>query len=130
MNRKRQTLLGLFLVVVLAAGCATAPPAPTTAPEPTLYQKAQLRYVYLEGLYAAQLRDTDSMGAMAEAGKLSLEQVRVYRVKKGLLIKVKPLIEAYDKILLGGGIPATGRDEEITNLLNQLASMAGSGGVQ
>jgi len=65
------------------------------------------------------------MGAMAQAGKLSLEQVRIYRLKKDLLIKVKPLLEAYDWILLKGGVPAAGRDEEITNLLNQLAATAG-----
>ena len=63
MNRKKWLMLSLILVVALAAGgCATTPPSP--APEQTLYQKAQLRYVYLEGLYAAQLRDTASMGAM------------------------------------------------------------------
>jgi len=117
-----------LILAVAIAGCAAVPPAP--APEHTQYQKAQLRYIYLEGLYAAQLRDTASMGAMAETGKLSLEQVRVYRVKRAGLIKAKALLKAYDAILLGGGIPATGRDEEITNLLNQLASMAGSGGVQ
>jgi len=127
MNRKKWLMLSLVLAAFLA-GCAAAPPAP--APEHTPYQKAQLRYVYLEGLYAAQLRDTANMGAMAEAGKLSLEQIRVYRVKKEGLIKAKALLDAYDTILLNGGIPATGRDEEITNLLNQLASMAGSGGVQ
>jgi hypothetical protein len=129
MNRKKWLMLSLVLAFALA-GCATTGGLPPPAPEQTLYQKAQLRYVYLEGLYAAQLRDTASMGAMAQAGKLSIEQVRVYRVKRAGLIKAKALLEAYDTILLDGGIPATGRDEEITNLLNQLASMAGSGGVQ
>ena len=122
MNRKKWLVVGLILAVFLA-GCATAPVAP--APEQTPYQKAQLRYVYLEGLYAAQLRDTASMGAMAQAGKLSLEQVKVYRLKKDLLIKVKPLLEAYDRILLKGGVPAAGRDAEITDMLNQLAALAG-----
>jgi hypothetical protein len=111
----------LIVLVAFVAGCAAAPPAP----EQTPYQKAQLRYVYMEGLYAAQFRDTASMGAMAQAGKLSEEQVKVYRVKRELLIKAKPLLEAYDAILLGGGIPAPGRDAEITDLLNQLAAMAG-----
>jgi hypothetical protein len=124
MRNRRVVSILLVLAIALVAGCATAPPAPDQTP----YQKAQLRYVYLEGLYAAQLRDTASMGAMAQAGKLSLEQVRIYRVKKELLIKVKPLLEAYDAILLGGGIPAAGRDAEITNLLNQLAAQAGGGG--
>jgi hypothetical protein len=123
MNRKRWQLIGLVLVVAMIAGCATVGTAPT--PEQTPYQKAQLRYVYLEGLYAAQLRDTASMGTMAQAGKLSLEQVKVYRLKKDLLIKVKPLLEAYDMILLGGGVPAAGRDAEITDMLNQLAALAG-----
>lgn len=124
--RKRATwgfLMALILVVALVAGCATAPPAPV--PEQTPYQKAQLRYVYLEGLYAAQLKDTAQMGVMAEAKKLSLEQVRVYRIKRELLIKVKPLLEAYDAILLRGGVPSIERDAEITNLLNQLAAQAG-----
>ncbi len=123
--RTRKTLQLLLLIVLAAvfAGCATAPTAP--APEQTAYQKAQLRYVYMEGLYAAQLRDTANMGAMAQAGKLSLEQVRVYRLKKDILIKVKPLLEAYDAILLGGGVPAAGRDAEITDMLNQLGALAG-----
>jgi hypothetical protein len=125
MMRNRKTLQVLFCFVLAAflAGCAAAPVTP--APEQTAYQKAQLRYVYLEGLYAAQLKDTASMGAMAQARKLSLEQLKVYRIKRDLLIKVKPLLEAYDAILLGGGIPAAGRDAEITDLLNQLAAQAG-----
>jgi hypothetical protein len=119
-NRKLVVLVVLLLAVGLA-GCATTP----AAPEQTAYQKAQLRYVYMEGLYAAQLRDTAGMGAMAQAGKLSLEQVKVYRLKKDILIKVKPLLEAYDAILLGGGVPAAGRDAEITDMLNQLGALAG-----
>jgi hypothetical protein len=122
MNRKRSVLLVLLLVLI--AGCATAPVAP--APEQTAYQKAQLRYVYLEGLYAAQLKDTASMGAMAQAGSLSVEQTRIYRIKKAALIKVKPLLEAYDRILLNGGIPSSDRDKEITDILNELAAAAGS----
>lgn len=121
--RNRKTCMILIVLVSFLAGCATGPVAP--APEQTPYQKAQLRYVYLEGLYAAQFRDTASMGAMAQAGKLSLEQLRIYRLKRDALIKAKLLLEAYDAILLGGGIPAPGRDTEITDLLNQLASMAG-----
>ena len=63
-NRKSVSLL-LVLAILLVAGCATAPPAP--GPELTAYQKAQVRYVYLEGLYAAQLRDATSMGATGDA---------------------------------------------------------------
>ena len=121
--RNRKAVPLLLVLVIALVGCATVPAGP--APVQTAYQKAQLRYVYMEGLYAAQLRDTASMGAMAQGGSLSLEQIRVYRIKKDILIKVKPLLEAYDAILLGGGIPSPDRDAEITGYLNQLASMAG-----
>jgi hypothetical protein len=122
MNRKRSILLVLLLVLV--AGCATVGTAPT-APAKTASQIAKEKSIYFMSAYKAQFEDAAAMGAMAQQGKLSLEQLRVYRVKRELLIKLKPMIAAFDAILAGGGIPAPGREQEINNVINQLVATAG-----
>lgn len=122
MRNRKPIFVLLFLVVALVAGCATAP---TTAPAKSASQIAKEKSLYFMEIYKAQFADAAAMGAMAQKGELSLEQVKVYRVKRDLLIKLKPLIEAYDAILAGGGIPAPGREQEINNVINQLVSKAG-----
>ena len=121
--RNRKTLQILLCIVLAAflAGCATAP----TAPAKTASQIAKEKSLYFMATYQAQFNDAASMGALAQQGKLSLGQLQVYRVKRELLIKLKPLIEAFDAIAAGGGIPGAGREQEINTIINQLVSTAG-----
>ena len=121
MNRKRSILL-VILAVALIAGCATAP---TTGPAKSATQIAKEKSLYFMSVYKAQFDDAAAMGAMAQQGKLSLEQLKVYRIKRELLIKLKPLIEAFDAILAGGGIPTPDREQKINNIINQLVAQAG-----
>ncbi len=121
--RKRATwgLLAGLVVLVGLAGCATFSNTPAK-PELTALQKAQAQSLSFMAWYKAQFNDAASMGALAQQGKLSVGQVQVYRIKRDLLIKAKPLIEAYDAIVAGGGIPSADREQEILNLINQLAA--------
>jgi len=123
MNRKKWLMLGLVLAVFLA-GCATVGTAPT-APAKTASQIAKETSLHFMGVYKAQFADAASMGARAQQGQLSLGQLHVYRLKRELLIKLKPLIEAFDAIVAGGGIPSVGREQEINNVINQLVATAG-----
>lgn len=122
-NRKTLQILFLFVLAAFAVGCATAPAV--NAPAKTTQQIAKEKSLYFMSIYKAQYEDAAAMGAMAQQGRLSLEQLRVYRIKRELLIKLKPLIEAFDAILAGGGIPAAGREQEINNVINQLVATAG-----
>jgi hypothetical protein len=123
--RKKATwglLAGLVLLVGLA-GCATFSNTPATSePGMAAYQKAQAQSLSFMSWYKAQFNDAASMGALAQQGKLSVGQVQVYRVKRDLLIKAKPLIEAYDAIVAGGGVPSADREQEILDLINRLAA--------
>jgi hypothetical protein len=119
---RRRQLAVLFLIVALVAGCATAP---ATGPAKPASQIAKEKSLYFMSVYKAQFDDAAAMGAMAQQGKLSLEQLKVYRIKRELLIKLKPLVEAFDIIAAGGGIPSAGREQEINNIINQLVAKAG-----
>lgn len=120
-NRKAVSLL-LVLAIALAACATVGGPVPGKT---FADMNSKERSLYFMGTYKAQFQDAASMGALAQAGKLSPGQLDVYRVKRRLLIKVKPLIEAYDAIAAGGGIPGADREAEILNVINQLAA-AGS----
>ena len=124
--RNRKTLQILLCIVLAAflAGCATTGTVPT-APAKTASQIAKEKSLYFMATYQAQFKDAASMGALAQQGKLSPGQLQVYRVKRELLIKLKPLIEAFDAIAAGGGIPGAGREQEINTIINQLVSTAG-----
>lgn len=121
---KRKTFHVLLVVLAIAiAGCATAPAV--NAPAKTANQIAKEKSLYFMSVYKAQYEDAAAMGAMAQQGKLSLEQLQIYRVKRDLLIKAKPLIEAFDMVAAGGGVPAPGKEQEINNIINQLVAKAG-----
>ncbi|HQT98324.1 MAG TPA: hypothetical protein PK416_10690 [Thermodesulfobacteriota bacterium] len=116
-------LLALAIAVLAVAGCATiGGPTPAKA---FADMNPKERSLYFMGTYKAQFQDAASMGTLAQQGKLSPGQLEVYRVKRKLLIQAKPLIEAYDAIAAGWGIPGAGREAEILILINQLAA-AGS----
>jgi hypothetical protein len=120
---KKARVVPILLLLVLIVGCATmggGPPGKTFVD-----MNPKERSLYFMGTYKAQFQDATSMGALAQQGKLSPGQLDVYRVKRNLLIQAKPLIEAYDAIAAGGGIPGADREQEILNLINQLAA-AGS----
>ncbi len=119
-NRKAVSLL-LVLAIALA-GCATVG-AP--AGKSFVDMNPKERSLYFMGWYKAQFQDASSMGTLAQQGKLSPGQVEVYRAKRKILIQAKPLIEAYDTIAAGGGIPGADKEQEILNLINQLTAKAG-----
>ncbi len=123
MKRSRAVLF--VLLMVLIAGCAATPPAPTRTTPPTALEIAKLKSLDFMARYKAQFDDTASMGALAQAGKLSLGQVKVYRVKKELLTKVKPLIKAFDDLVAGGVVPPEGREQEINDIINRLVAAGG-----
>lgn len=123
MNRKKWGLVGLVLVITLAvSGCATMGGG---GGKTFMDMNAKEKSLYFMGWYKAQFQDATSMGALAQQGKLSEGQIAVYRVKRQVLIKAKPLIEAFDAIAAGGGIPGADRESEILNLINQLAAAGG-----
>jgi len=120
MNRKRSILI--LVALALIVGCATAP---TPGPAKSASQIAKEKSLYFMAVYKAQFDDAAVMGALGLQGKLPPGQLQVYRIKRELLIKLKPMIEAFDAILAGGGIPAAGREQEINNIINQLVATAG-----
>jgi len=121
--RNRKTLQVLFFLVLAAflVGCGTT----TAVVKPFSAMTAQEKSVYFMGFYKAQYQDAASMGAMAQAGKLTPGQLEVYRAKRELLIKVKPMIELYDGVVAGGGIPGADQEQGILNILNQLGTLGG-----
>ncbi len=114
----------VMLVLVIIAGCATmggpAPQKPQTALE-----RAKLQSVYFLGWYKAQFKDAEAMGALAIAGKLSPGQLDVYRVKRKLLVEVKPLIDVYDALVAGGSPPSADKEQQILDIINRFGTLTG-----
>ena len=116
----RQARWVLFLLAfALVIGCATAP---VTRQDVTPLERAETQSLLMMERYKAQLQDTESLEALIKAGQASLGQIRVYRIKRELLIKVHPLIKTYDRIIAKGGVPSVGREQEIFDILNNLAT--------
>jgi hypothetical protein len=129
--RKKATwglLVGLVLLVGLA-GCATFSNAPARTATGnvvvTPLERAKMQSLLMMDRYTKQLRDAESLEALVIAKKASVEQVRIYRLKRMMLIEVRPLISAFDDLIDRGEIPSAGREQEIFNLLNRLAAAAG-----
>lgn len=117
---KRATVSLLLLVSLV--GCATVgqPTQPLTP-----LQTAKMTAIAFLETYKTQYLDTEAMGKMAVAGQLTSGQLEVYRVKRNLLIQVKPLIDTFESLVSAGAVPGANKEQEISNILNQLVSKTG-----
>lgn len=128
MNCKRSILL--FLAMFLIAGCAilghnTVPASSVDNVIVTPLERAKMQSALMATRYVEQDKDVAALESLVRSGKASVGQVKAYRVKRRMLIKVKPLIKAFDDIISDGGVPAVGRETEIFDILNNLAATAG-----
>lgn len=119
---RKARVVPVLLLLVLIVGCATVgqPTQPLTP-----LQIAKMTAIAFLETYKAQYLDAEAMGKMAVAGQLSVEQVKVYRVKRQLLVKVKPLIDIYVDLVEVGTVPGADREQAINNILNELVSKTG-----
>lgn len=116
----RKVLPALLIMAVLLAACATL--GTTTAPTLTPIQQAQKTATYFLHIYNAQYADTMHMALLPN---LTDAQKQVVRQKKALLIKAKPLIDTFSAAIKAGSMPSADTEQQINDLINQLASMGG-----
>jgi len=121
---KRQRIVFLLLIVALLIGCATVTPQ-TIATPPTAIERAKMQSLLMMERYTAQLKDAESLEALEISKQASVQQVRIYKIKRQMLIEVRPLIDTFDKLIADGGIPPAGQEQQIFDLLNRLAAAAG-----
>lgn len=110
--RHRKVAILVLLAFVLAS-CAALTPGAKNFKDMTPKEKS----TYFMGVYNKQFNDTL---AMASLPTITEDQKKVVRIKKDVLTKVWPMIQAYDAIAVGGGNPPVDAEAAITNLLGQL----------
>ena len=123
MRRSRAVLI--VLLMVLIAGCAATPPAPTRTTPPTAMERAQMQSLLMMERYKLQLQDAESLEGLVVAKKATAEQVKIYKIKRSLLIKAKKLIDTFDGIISDGIVPSVDKEQEIFDTLNRLVAAAG-----
>lgn len=101
-----------LLLVLLVAGCAMLGGGKPFA-EMTYAEKG----TYFQEVYNKQFDDALAMSAMVNPPEAIL---KVYRVKRALLVEVKPLIATYAILANNGGIPTPEQEAEILVLINRL----------
>ena len=109
-----------YLLILVAIGCLAC--TANMAMRPWSEQTPQDRLVWMLGIYNAQDRDYRSMAAMPN---LTPAQKTVLQNKKKIMTQVYPLIDVYRKTVNGGGTPDQNTEQQILNLLNELASVGG-----
>jgi hypothetical protein len=114
--RSRKVAVLLLLAFGLAA-CAALTPGAKDFKDMTPKEKS----TYFMGVYNKQFTDTM---AMASLPTLTEDQKKAVRIKKDVLTKAWPAIQAYDAIAAGGGVPTPEAEAFINSLINQLI-MAG-----
>ncbi len=128
--RVRGFVLLVLVLAIALAGCATVNVRPTpndNAVVLTPLDKAKLASFSILTRYEAQLRDAAALEKLVLSKRASPGQVEVYRVKRKLLIKAKPLVETFDALVKGGTVPGPDKEQEINDVLNDL--LAASSGL-
>jgi polysaccharide pyruvyl transferase WcaK-like protein len=77
---------------------------------------------YFMAIYNAQFRDTV---AMASNPNITNDQRQIVRAKKQILSELWPAIQAYDTVVVHGGIPTQLSEQAILDYINRLATLGG-----
>jgi len=107
-------IIPLVIVVALLAGC-------NTGQKPFSEMSYKEKGAYFQEIYIKQHDDAAAMAAIDNPSEATL---KVYRIKRELLVKAKPLISVYVELANSGGVPTSEAEAEILNLINQLATAA------
>lgn len=105
-------IIGIVLALFLLAGCATLNQGSTIKP-------AELTLAQFEAAYVAQWHDAYTM---ATDPLITPAQREVVRVKKDVLTRVRPLIDAYGAVVETGGAPTLQQEQAIYTLLNSIGA--------
>lgn len=112
---KRKILL-LPLLLVFIAGCAMFG-AQQSGQKAFADMNSIEKATYFQEMYNKQYDDTKSMG---EQPTLTPAQKKIYDTKRQLLTKAWPLIRLYRNVVINGGIPSPGTEQQINDIINQL----------
>lgn len=112
--RKRKVAILVLLAFVLVS-CAALTPGAKDFSQMTPKEKS----TFFMGVYNKQYADTM---ATASLPTLTEDQKKVVRIKKSVLMKAWPAIQAYDAIAVGGGTPSADAEKAILGLIDQLVT--------
>lgn len=112
--RRFKVSLAIILLAFVLVACATTPAPQSMTPK-------QQATVFLQ-TYNAVYDDTMSMATNPNATQAQKDMVVK---KKAILTQVWPLLKAYTSIVDGGGTPTPESTAQLTNLINQLTTLAG-----
>lgn len=117
-----QLVAGAILMCVLCVACGIFGGAPAPQRELTLLEKAKMQDLLFIERFKTQYRDAESLERLVKAGTASPGQRKIYNVKIALLQKVYPLLITFDNLVNAGTVPGQSKEDEINDLLNQLAA--------
>jgi hypothetical protein len=118
---RRVIAVGVILLFGMIAGCALFGTNTKDFVDMTPKEKS----TYFMRWYSLQYDDAVQMGELAKAGSLTEAQKSVYRLKKEVLTKAKPLVAGYDLLVVSGITPGADQEKEILALINHLATAGG-----
>jgi disulfide oxidoreductase YuzD len=111
---KKYRYVACLLIFIFLFSCAGLIPVPIQEMTP------KQRAAYFMGIYNRQDKDYKTKAAMPN---LTEDQKKILREKRTALIKVYPLIQAYDIYVTEGNIPNKDIEREIMDLLSVLEQM-------
>ena len=115
-NRWLVLYFGVALILGLMAACATL--GLKSFGDMTAQEKSLFFLKNYNSTYANTM-------TMANNPNVNLEQKEIVKAKKAILSKVYPLIQAYDLVVKGGGVPSEADEAAILDFMDQLAAMGG-----
>lgn len=113
--KTKRIMIAVPMVMVMAffLSCATTGTQPLTAKQQATVWMSVYNQTY-----------DDTMATMQNPASTGAQKVMALK-KKDILVKVWPLLRAYVSLVDSGGTPSATDTAAITDLINQLATLAG-----
>lgn len=121
LQRHKKDLLFITLCLLCALGVSFMYGCATTGGKPFTEWTAKQKAAYFMGIYNAQY---DGYKAQVAWTDLTPAEKSVLKAKKDALTTVYPMIQAYDLLQAGGGIPSQAQEQEIMSMLDRLQRQA------
>lgn len=115
--RKTRVLCLIIAVFVLLAGCGYF--GQTTTPTTTSPLSKEKKFIQsAKSFYVSQYKDYEAM--TVDPSLLTEEQKQILRIKREVLIQLKPMIDTYAALVDSGQTPTLEQEQAIIQLLNKL----------
>jgi hypothetical protein len=114
-----RSTVAILVLAIFVAGCSNGCSLFQAKVKGFTDMTPKEKSAFFMGVY---VKNFDETMALATKPTITEDEKKMVRVKKDILVKMKPVITAYDVIAVGGGTPSSTQETELLRFVDMLVA--------